>query len=87
VQDNDQILHLSAYIHKNPIAIKEWRGKLDQYPWSSLTDYVHENRWGDLLQPAIVLDQFKGVKDYKSFIKENVAKEFLDGTQLVGGVE
>ncbi len=44
---------------------------------------VHENRWGDLLQPGIVLDQFKNGKGYKGFIKESVAKEFLDGAQLV----
>lgn len=83
VQDNEQILHLSAYIHKNPIALKEWRNKLDQCPWSSLTDYVHENRWGELLQSSIVLDQFKGGKDYKGFIRESVAKEFLNEEQFL----
>jgi len=82
VQNDNQLLHLSAYIHKNPIALKEWRSKLDSYPWSSLTDYVHENRWGELLKRDMILEQFKDEKDYQKFIKESSAKEFLEDEQL-----
>ena len=59
VESNEQLLHLSAYIHKNPAELKSWRDKEDQYPWSSYQDYILENRWGEFLKPDIVFDQFK----------------------------
>jgi putative transposase len=75
VETNEQLLYLSAYIHKNPSELPLWRKKLDTYPWSSLTDYTHENRWGALLVPDLVLEQFKTKKEYAHFIKTSSAKE------------
>ncbi len=76
VADNTQLLHLSAYIHKNPKKIEKWSGKLDQYPWSSYQDFIYKNRFGELLKPNIILDQFKSISDYVEFIKTSPAKEF-----------
>jgi len=75
VTDNTQLLHLSAYIHKNPKEIKEWRGREYQYPWSSLSDYIGTNRWGNLLKPNIVLDQFPTENEYRKFVETSKAKE------------
>lgn len=75
VKSNEQLLHLSAYIHKNPKEVREWRGRECQYPWSSLSDYVGENRWDNLLRPDIVLGQFSSKEDYKKFIETSRAKE------------
>ena len=73
VEDNEQLLHLSAYIHKNPkeIGIK----KLSDYSWSSYQDYVVENRWYEFIKPNIVLDQFKNNNEYIDFVKTSTAKE------------
>ncbi len=35
ILDNEQLTYLTAYIHRNPREIKEWRNKEDIYPWSS----------------------------------------------------
>lgn len=74
VKNNDQLLHLSAYIHRNPRELREWRGREFDYPHSSLQDFVGENRWGELLKPDIVLGQFKSGSDYKRFVETSSAK-------------
>ncbi|MSU56437.1 MAG: hypothetical protein EXS51_04010 [Candidatus Taylorbacteria bacterium] len=74
VKGNDQLLHLSAYIHRNPRSIRELRGKESSYPFSSLSDYTLENRWDKLLKPGIILEQFKGGDDYKKFVETSSAK-------------
>ncbi|MEK7175563.1 MAG: transposase [Patescibacteria group bacterium] len=76
VSGNDQLLYLSAYIHRNPREIKMWTNKEHEYPWSSYQDCVGKNRWGDLLKPEIILEQFSSKEDYHKFVKTNPAKLF-----------
>lgn len=78
IEDNDQLLHLSAYIHKNCHEIAEWKNKYFEYPWSSLGDYVNRNRWGKLLETDIIFEQFKNQEEYKEFIKTSSAKEIQE---------
>lgn len=80
VGDNRQLLHLSAYIHKNPREISKWFDKEEEYQWSSYQDYIGENRWGDLLSLDIILGQFKNKKKYHEFVKTSPAK-LLEGEQ------
>lgn len=75
IEDNEQLLHLSAYIHRNPHEIKKWHGKEDSFPWSSYQDYVGKNRWGELLAQAIIKEQFDNKKDYRIFIETSGTKE------------
>jgi putative transposase len=75
VKNNNQLLHLSAYIHKNPKEIGVWENSYDRYPWSSYQDYIGLNRWGNFLSTDIVLKQFKDQTKYKDFVSESVAKE------------
>lgn len=77
VENNEQLMHLSAYIHRNPRELKAWKGSEKNYPWSSYQDYVHENRWGGLLAQEIVLDQFAGTPEsnYADFVRTSTAKE------------
>src|SRR3989344_4244767 len=35
VEDNEQLIYLSAYVHRNPRDLEAWRGKEHQYRWSS----------------------------------------------------
>ena len=76
IKDNRQLLHLSAYIHKNHNELREWRNKEDLYPWSSYQDYIKENRWADLLVTDIITGQFKNKKEYYQFVKTSTAKVF-----------
>lgn len=81
-EDNNQLLHTSAYIHRNPRELPGWKGREKKYPWSSLSDYIGENRWGILLRPEIILDQFSDKESYGVFIEGSSAKstpqELLD---------
>lgn len=74
VEDNRQLLHLSAYIHRNPRELRDWRKKELEYIWSSYQDYVGENRWGNLLAQDMILDQFKNKQAYYDFVKTSPAK-------------
>ena len=75
VEDNEQLLHLSAYIHLNPKELSEWHKREDDFPWSSYQDYVKENRWGEILKTEIILDQFKDRREYKEFVQTSGVKE------------
>lgn len=79
IETNTQLLHLSAYIHKNPADIRGWRGQELEYHWSSGVDYASGNRFSGLLKPDIVLGQFgadifRQKMGYKKFIAESTAK-------------
>ena len=69
-----QLLYLSAYIHRNPREISKYRNEYDNYKWSSYSDFIKENRWGDLLLPPVVLEQFKNKNKYKEFVDTSTAK-------------
>ena len=75
VSTNEQVLHLSAYIHKNCSELKGWRGKEQIYPWSSYQDVTGENRWGQLLKHDIISEQFSNPEEYKYFVRTSGAKE------------
>jgi putative transposase len=82
VVNDDQLLYLSAYVHINPTNLKGWKGKEDQYPWSSYQDYVGENRWGKLLVKNIVLEKLEGQKDYRSYVEKSGVREIKEGKEF-----
>lgn len=75
VENNDQLLHLSRYIHLNPVVsfmVKD----LEFYSWSSYLEYIgiaNQN----ICSKEIILDQFKTKEDYKQFCLSQIeyAKE------------
>ena len=73
VKTDEQLLYLSAYIHRNPRDLNEWKNKESKYPWSSYQDYIH-NRWGELLKPEVILQQFSNSKSYRNFVETSTAK-------------
>lgn len=79
IQTNRQLLHTSAYIHRNPRELKQWHGRESQFLWSSYQDYVIKNRWGNLLKTEIINSQFSGEKDYKKFVETSGTKNLDDG--------
>jgi len=74
ILNNEQLLYLSAYMHRNPRELIKWFKKEHKYPWSSYQDYLAKNRWDQLLKTGIVTDQFSGTKDYKKFGETSDAK-------------
>ena len=81
LMENDlQLMHTSAYIHKNSRELTNWKKKEDKYPWSSFQDYVSLNRFGKLLSTGIILDRYDNNKKsilYKNFVDTSLAKERL----------
>ena len=74
VKDNNQLLYLSSYIHRNPRELKEWLNKEDSYPWSSYQDSINKNRFEELLVFDIISEQFGNKKEYDQFVKTSTAK-------------
>lgn len=81
IKNNEQLLHLSAYIHRNPREISENRDE-EKYYWSSYQDYINKNRWGNFLKREIILDQFNNQDEYWDFVKTSGTKLLLDEKHL-----
>lgn len=75
IADNDQLLYTSAYVHRNPAEIKNWRDRENQYLWSSYRDYLGTNQWGVLLDQKIIKEQFANGQDYDRWVKLSGAKD------------
>ncbi len=76
IKTNRQLLHLSAYIHRNIVEVKTWRGRENIYPWSSYQDYDHKNRWDELLKTDTVVSQFDDALEYREFVRTSGTKEY-----------
>lgn len=88
IEDDDQLLYCSAYIHRNPRGIKGWCDREHEYQWSSFPDYVGSNRWGALLRPDIVLDQTGRGDRYRRFVVMSRAKDrIMDSVLQIDGDE
>ena len=74
VVNDRQLLHTSAYIHRNPREISGWFKREKEYSWSSYQDFIYKNRWGNLLVPDIVLEQFRNKEKYKKFVETSPTK-------------
>ena len=85
VDSNEQLLHLSRYIHLNPL-IGYVTKELHSYRWSSYTEYLGLAR--GICSKDEVFEQFKSVKDYERFILDQVdyarALEFIKHNLLDG---
>ncbi|MFY9484079.1 MAG: transposase [Patescibacteria group bacterium] len=71
VENDSQLLHLSRYIHLNPLdsyLVKDM-GALRQYPWSSLREYLGGTDQ-NICDKEIVLKQFKKPSDYERFVSD-----------------
>jgi REP element-mobilizing transposase RayT len=67
VDCNEHLLHLSRYLHLNPV-VTGLVGKPEDWEFSSYRDYVGRRR-GTLPTPDIVLSQFKGSDAYVDFVQ------------------
>lgn len=73
VESNEQLLHLSRYLHLNPIAsFLTSEADLDKYPWHSFREYLNPGQ-RLLTSPGIVIDQFKNTMDYRNFVYDRIS--------------
>lgn len=72
VENNNQLLHLSAYIHSNP-KVSGLIKNLEDWKFSSYLNFINKEKY-NLCSKNIVLDQFKDVKTYKNFVEDSVEK-------------
>ncbi len=71
VEDETQLLHLSRYIHLNPLAsCVVTESDFLAYPWSSLPDYLGNNNDSHIYTDP-VLNHFHKTKTYQQFILDH----------------
>lgn len=68
IETNEQLLHLSRYIHLNPL-VGFVTKTLDNYQWSSYPEYAGEIKDNFCLK-EIILGQFKSKEDYIQFVQD-----------------
>lgn len=68
VETDEQLIHLSRYIHLNPY-VSGLVENLESFVYSSYNDFIKgtENK---LSNPAFILSFFKDVKGYKEFVRD-----------------
>jgi putative transposase len=69
IENNEQLLHISRYIHLNPYSsylIKSLED-LTNYPYSSFLEYLGEAE-KEFCQKEIILANFSRLEDYKKFV-------------------
>lgn len=68
VETDEQLIHLSRYIHLNPTtsSIVEI-DQLDKYPWSSFQEYLGQSK-DKICVASEILGFFKRTKSYKDFV-------------------
>jgi len=65
VGTNEQLLHLSRYVHLNPL-VSDLTKNLNEYTWSSYPEYLGLTPQKNCTK-EIILDQFKSKEYYKNF--------------------
>lgn len=70
IDTTEQLIHLSRYIHLNPLTSYLVKEKtLLSYSWSSLTDYLKGN--SSLINSKYILSHFGSVRQYLEFVINN----------------
>lgn len=69
IESDEQLLHLSRYIHLNPYSshlIKNIKD-IEVYPYSSFREYIEKDET-NFCDKKLVLDNFKDASSYKEFV-------------------
>lgn len=67
IASNEVLLHLSRYIHLNPV-VAGLVPKAEEWEFSSYRDYLGL-RNGTLPKPGVILNQFNSPADYRAFVE------------------
>lgn len=71
VDSDEQLVHVSRYIHLNPI-VSGLSSKIDDYEWSSFIAYVSGGS-DIVVDCSQILGYFKSTDDYKIFVKDQIS--------------
>lgn len=66
VESEEQLIHLSRYIHLNP-SVSYVAKNLETYRWSSFLEFLGHNN-SSICTKEIILGQFKSFEEYKEFV-------------------
>lgn len=72
IETTEQLIHLSRYIHLNPVVsavIPE--AELFSYQYSSMPDYISGNH--NIVGAQDVLQEFNSIEAYKKFVMDNIS--------------
>src|SRR3989344_1815979 len=72
IEDDEQLLHVSRYIHLNPVVsclVKE--KDLDSYIWSSLPEYLGLLKEEKCVK-ELILELFKTKEEYRKFVYDQI---------------
>jgi putative transposase len=68
IRTDEYWLHISRYIHLNPLDIKR---DYKTYPYSSYRNFVGEAK-AEWLKPEKIMDGFQSIKKYEEFVEEYI---------------
>lgn len=72
VETEEQLVHLSRYIHLNPAVSSIIEAdKLDYYAWSSYSEYLSRSD-KEICQKSQILEMFKSIKEYREFVNDQI---------------
>ncbi|MFZ5366430.1 MAG: transposase [Patescibacteria group bacterium] len=66
IESNEQLIHLSRYIHLNPL-VGYLTDKLETYKWSSYSEFINQGG-SNICSKEIILNQFKSPGNYMTFV-------------------
>jgi putative transposase len=83
IEDDDQLIHLSRYIHINSY-VANVTDDLENYPWSSLKLFIN-NKKTRLCNPELILEIVGSTKEYQNFVDDyaGYAKKLLEIDNLL----
>jgi len=73
VETTEQLIHLSRYIHLNPVVsavVSE--NKFEEYEWSSFREYINKGSSG-FCSKNCILEHFRDVNEYKNFVEDRIS--------------
>ncbi len=70
IENEEQLLHVSRYIHLNPL-VSYLVDKPEDYLWSSLAEYLFKDK-AEICQTELILGLFKSRRSYMQFILDQV---------------
>ena len=72
IESDEQLIHLSRYIHINPaVSSVVSEQELEYYPWSSYPEYL-EKQSSQVCQKESVSSSFKTPSEYKGFVTDQI---------------
>ena len=73
VETDEQLIHLSRYIHLNPVVssiINE--SDINNYKWSSYPEYISPSKGTVISNKDLVMSMFESAKHYEKFVLDHI---------------